>query len=775
MNKIYLMMAILLLGVATLHAQVVVKGKVIDKDTREPVAGASVTIPGSKGGTTTDQTGSFTINVASKPSCVCVSCLGYHQQTCNVSDNGEMIVVLDRTAQVMNELIVTASRGVQLRKDAPVSIQPISSRMIQETKPVLLPEIINKVPGVLMTNLNNEQHSMSIRQPMTTAPYFLYLEDGIPVRPAGVFNHNALIETDIMAVSSIEVVKGPASSLYGSEAIGGAINFITQRPTLNPTLKVGIQGDNYGYLRTQFSGGGYYTKKAGVQVAGFVSRQRDGWQTYSDYDKTALNLRHDLQFSENTSLTVAGSYVKYSTQTAGSVDSAQFYQRKYISNNSFTFRDVYSLRVRATVDHKWSDNSSLMATVFYRDNSIGQFPAYNIKKDAGNASKAHGQINENSLNSYGAVIQQSQKFDWLKSKLVAGITIDYSPNEYWANYALIHRDPATGFMGSYTNRPDSLLTDYNARLLNTAAYMQWQFSPAEKLNVVIGARYDRIDFSYDNHLPPSAYSGAPDEKNGFNNFSPKVGATYEISRYAGVYVNYSRGFSPPTINQLYSGVKVPVLKPAFFNNYETGGWLVLLNNKLSIDWAVYQMDGFNEIVSFRFPDNSTEYRNSGRTVHRGVEYGLTYRPDKQWSLRFGGTNSIHKYEEYEVKNGQNYNGNEMPSAPKFIANAEIGYRPQWLKGFRIQLEWQRVSSYYIDNENKTQYNDKTLFGLSGVSVMNLRAGYQYKIIEVFVNLLNVTDELYAHNASRGAFGNTYTPAAPRLLNMGVQINLGKKN
>jgi outer membrane receptor protein involved in Fe transport len=772
MNKQILMMVVLLLNMLAAEAQVTIRGKVIDKDTHEPVAGASITIPNTNIATVTDHTGAFSVQAAQKPACVCVTCIGYQLQNCSMHHEADMMtILLEKNAQVMNELIVTASRGVQLRKDAPVSIQPITSKTIYETKPVLLPELINKVPGVLMTNLNNEQHSMSIRQPMTTSPYFLYLEDGIPVRPAGIFNHNALIETDIMAVSSIEVVKGPSSSLYGSEAIGGAINFITHRPTADFTAKVGAQWDNYGYMRAQFAAGGYYTKKAGVYVSGFVARQRDGWQTYSDYDKTALNLRNDVQLSKNTQLIISGSYIKYNTQTAGSVDSLQYFQRKYVSNNSFTFRDVYALRARATLDHKWNDNSSFTATVFYRDNSIGQFPAYAIKKDNANPAKAHGQINENSLNSYGMVFQQTQKFDWLKAKLVAGITIDYSPNKYWANYALINRDPATGFMASYENRPDSMLTDYNAKLLNTAAYAQFQFSPVEKLNVVIGARYDRIDFSYDNHLPPSAYSGAPDEKNGFNNFSPKVGATYEISRHAGVYVNYSRGFSPPTINQLYSGVKVPVLKPAYFNNYETGGWLVLLDNKLSFDWAIYQMDGFNEVVSFRFPDNSTENRNSGRTLHRGVEYGITYRPDKQWTIRAGGTNATHEYVEYEVKEGINYDGNKMPSAPSFIANAEIGYRPAWLKGFRINAEWQRISSYFIDNENKYQYNDKTLFGLRGVSVLNLRAGYQYRWVEVFANLMNVTNELYAHNASRGAFGTTYTPAAPRLLNMGLQFHL----
>jgi hypothetical protein len=59
--------------------------------------------------------------------------------------------------------------------------------------------------------------------------------------------------------------------------------------------------------------------------------------------------------------------------------------------------------------------------------------------------------------------------------------------------------------------------------------------------------------------------------------------------------------------------------------------------------------------------------------------------------------------------------------------------------------------------------------------MHLRAGYQYKMVEVFANLLNLTDELYAHNISKGAFGNTYTPAAPRLITMGVQLHFDKKD
>lgn len=98
-----------------------------------------------------------------------------------------------------------------------------------EEKPKLVGDIINRIPGVFWNDLGNEQHSMSIRQPISTNAVYQYLEDGIPIRPLGVFNHNALNENNMNAASGVEVVKGAASSLYGSNAVGGAVNFLTQR------------------------------------------------------------------------------------------------------------------------------------------------------------------------------------------------------------------------------------------------------------------------------------------------------------------------------------------------------------------------------------------------------------------------------------------------------------------------------------------------------------------------------------------------------------------
>ena len=82
----------------------------------------------------------------------------------------------------IEQVVITAGRVAQQRSEAPVAIATVSRRTIEETRAQTMDLLLNKVSGVYNTNLGNEQHSMSIRQPITTKSLFLYLEDGIPIR-----------------------------------------------------------------------------------------------------------------------------------------------------------------------------------------------------------------------------------------------------------------------------------------------------------------------------------------------------------------------------------------------------------------------------------------------------------------------------------------------------------------------------------------------------------------------------------------------------------------
>lgn len=770
-------------------SQRIFKGKIFDGETNEPLVGASIIVPGTSLGVVTTIDGRFELSIPSKTDSLEISYIGYEAKTVSASPH-DLLVALNPSVSNLQQIVVTANREASLRTESPVAISNISPVIINDTKPVLITELINKVPGVVMLNYNNEQHAMSIRQPMGTSAYFLYLEDGLPVRPMGIFNHNALIEMNVLGISGIEVVKGPASSLYGPEAVGGAINFITHRPTAVPTAQVGVQGDQWGYKRFQYSAGGMIGEKIGVYVSGFEAKQRDSWQTYSDYDKSSVNVRLDYFLSNRTKLTAAFSGNEYYSDMAGSVDSIAFYSRQYTSTTNFTYRKVHSQRTRLTMTHQWNDRNETLLTLAYRDNYIEQDPNYAIRWTSGSTT-ALGERNRNSFYSKVALLQHSLKFTFLDATLLAGGSIDYSPTSYWAYTidlaAKLRTDGRSVEQYDIVQEhPDQYLSRYQADLKNYALYSQFGVSPHERLKLTLGIRYDKMAFDYINYLDGGSGNKA------FEQITPKIGATFDLLHDKGLYVNYSQGFSPPGLTSIFrkrqnsSGTGSDFyyhLEPARFNNFEVGGWGAFVDNKVYVDMTLYQMTGRQELLNIRQQDNSTDYQSAGKTLHRGIEYGVTYRPTEEWFFRFGGTNAIHRFEDFElstrsVDDVKNVNGNDMPQSPRWIANSEFTYKPNYLKGFRISLEWQRISRWYQNQVNNVKYEDKGFLGLRGVSYLNLRAGYERKGFEIFANIMNLTDELYANAASRGNSSSdrtSFTPAAPRTVVVGVEYTFRGKN
>ena len=83
---------------------------------------------------------------------------------------------------------------------------------------------------------------MAIRQPITTKPMYLYLEDGVPTRSTGFFNHNALYEVNLPQSGGLEVLKGPGTAMYGSDAIGGVVNVLTRAAPVTPLFDATMEG-----------------------------------------------------------------------------------------------------------------------------------------------------------------------------------------------------------------------------------------------------------------------------------------------------------------------------------------------------------------------------------------------------------------------------------------------------------------------------------------------------------------------------------------------------
>lgn len=743
----------------SLYAQTNIHGKIFDAVNKEAISGA--TILDNKHTVLSDASGNFFIKTAD--TALKISCNGYHISNYYLHGSHANIA-LQPIINELNAVVVSANRTAEKRSEAPIAIAIINKQAIEDTKAQRLDFLLNKVSGVNMINLGNEQHEMSIRQPMTTNNLFLYLEDGIPLRTAAVFNHNALIEMNMTAAKNIEVIKGPSSALYGAEAIAGVVNLITQTPPALPSGYVSAQMNNNGYKRIDAQAG-FTQGKLGFIASGYYANQHNGPIEYSDFHKSATTYRLDYHIDSNTLWTNSVTYIDYYSDMYGALDSAHFAEKNYAAQNIFAYRKVHAFRTRSTIVHHWNTHSTTIATLMYRNNSVVQNPWYAIASyrvggvvnNLFSTDTATGNINNNAFRSYGLFVQHVQQFKFLNSKLIMGSSAEITPQQFRENFIWVKKE--NNNYVSYThNNPDSLLANYTTLVTNMATYAEYDFNIAKGFRLSTALRYDAFKYSFVNLLIGSNVIGGPSSVTDYHKLSPKVGFTYNV-RGIGFYGNYSQGYVPPQITDVFGKSNRTYLKPQNFDNFEIGGWFSLLENKLYIDWSAYLMNGKDEIISVKMPDGTSQSMNAGHTRHKGLEYSLVYTPSQEWLLRFSGTSVKHTFTNY-IANGIKYNNNQMSAAPNFFGNAEVGYKPKYLKGVRLGIEWQNVGKYFQDNLNTRIYK--------GYSVFNIRAGYSKKHYEVWINSLNILNQYYAvlsiYNTNSGY---SYQLGDPRSFTLGV--------
>ncbi|MEM9340637.1 MAG: carboxypeptidase-like regulatory domain-containing protein, partial [Bacteroidota bacterium] len=422
MKKILLSTSILcwVLIPVSLLAQQVVSGTITDKQTGEPLIGAEVFIQQTTNGTVTNSFGEFMMEVPAN-SVIEVRYIGYHPVLIK-EFSSTVKVKLEQAATSLEQVVVSANREKERRSEVPAAISTLSPKVIEETSPNTLDQVLNKIPGVFVTDLANEQHMTSIRQPISTKGLFLFLEDGLPTRPTGVFSHNVMNELNQGAIRSIEVIRGPASSTYGAEAIGGVVNIITQSPSLAPTGRVALRNNSNGLRRADLRASNTFGR-TGIFVGGYYAQRRDGFFEHSDMDKYGLTFKLTHTLSSRTDLNFSITNVDHKTDMTGSLDSASFFNEDVTSTQTFTERTVKALRVQSTVNHDWSNSSNTTVRLFFRDNAVGQIPSYRIRTDR-MTGQVSGTINELAFQSFGGIVQHSKELPSIKGKFIGGVSLD---------------------------------------------------------------------------------------------------------------------------------------------------------------------------------------------------------------------------------------------------------------------------------------------------------------------------------------------------------------
>lgn len=699
------------------------------------------------------------------------------------------------TNQQLEEIVISASREKQERKDVAAAITAISSNEIEQTKPVGLEQLVNNIPGVYMATskaASNEQHFMAARSPITTKALFLFAEDGIPIRPTAVFNHSALLEMNTISIDRIEVVRGPASSIYGSEAIGGSFNFLTKNPTKDLTGALEIEGNDLGIFGLGLELAHQATKNFGFYSGTSYKHRNNGPIEHSNYHKFATTFKGVYDFSSRLKWTNVIDLVDYKSDMTGSISETNYLAENYESSQAFTNRIAKSFRFRSSLDKKWNQTHKTAVHFIYRNNTMDQNPSYRIRQFRNNGQltgAGSGEINSNKFQSYVGLIQHKMNFNFLNAQFIVGASADYSPQDYIANSTSVLVTPSTGVNESFIINRNDYILNYHAAILNTATYTQFEIDATNKLHLTAGLRYDNFKYNYNNKIDQIA--GVNDAQTNYNNIAPKIGANYNFNHNFGIYANIANGFSPPQVSNLYrnrlSNINNQVfnLKPSRFYNYEIGTY-IKPHKSIKASVAIYMLDGKNRLVTTSDEVNGFVSTNAGKTRSYGIEYGINYQVNEEILLSHNGSFSQHKYLEFYNKEGfgsntelVDYSNTDMQIAPSLVGTTRLHYTPKAIKNLGVTAEYELMGKYNMSFENEVDTGNtdsngnaiKTTNVYNGHHVCNLSVSYQYKKAEIWIQALNVFDELYSVRAAYSYGRNQYILGNPRGIHLGLKLSL----
>ena len=755
------------------YAQQHVKGKITDQNGK-PVDLVTIWVADSQKGTMTTGDGTYSMPVAPGTYAIVFSKIGFISEEKKVEIFAEDVTVdiqLQEDTTNLGEVVISASREQQRRSEVPGAISVLDANTIKNTKALGIDQLVNQVPGVFMSTsrvASNEQHFMAVRSPISTRALFLYLEDGLQIRPTSVFNHNALLEMNDVAYKRVEVLKGPASSIYGSEAIGGSFNFITKSPTEKLEASVAAQGNNLGLTRYEFEVSDQTSTNFGFYLGTQHVERNEGPVGHSDYEKSAVTFKTVCDIMPTLRWTAVADIVDYRSDMTGSLSENDYLSENYESDQTFTERDALAFRIRNTLDMRWNSTNKTAFNLIYRDNRMDQNPSFRIRqfREQGQLTgSGSGEVNSNQFRSYVALVQHKKDFSFLKSSLIAGGTVDVSPQDYVAERTNVTVDTETQRNVSFDIQTGDFILNYTADIINYAGFFQYEASPVEDVKITAALRYDRFEYDYENRID----RGVVTANDSYDNIAPKVGVNYNFGVGKGVYANYSQGFTPPQVSTLYRNrFELRDIKPSVYTNYEVGTYLVL-NEKLRLDGAVYLLDGRNTLITLRNDADEFFNTNAGQTQSYGIEYGVRYSPVEKLQIAHNGSYAKHRYITFFDGNARDFSNTDRETAPSLLGTTTLTYT--FSPDFTVSAEHELVGRYNTSLEG--QLEDGSTAEYAGHNVFNLRARYRYKRYEVWAHALNIFDTLYSARASYNRFRseNSYIVGNPFGVHVGAKIYL----
>lgn len=574
--------------------------------------------------------------------------------------------------QKLDEVIITATRTYRQLSSLPLPAQLVSKQELKVVNSVRLNNILNEQTGLI--TVSEFVGGEGIQMQGLDSQYTLVLIDGVPIvgRSAGALD---ISRVSVGNIKQIEIVKGASSSLYGSEALGGVINIITDNPK-----KIGFKGDldyKYSTFNTQDANVNLNYKIEKMSIGAFINRNStDGYNFINAVDVNTVdpntnytfNTKLNFDLTDKTKLYASGRYYTLDQDYSPTED-----LKGKINADEWNAH----LKVNHEYSEKWSSYFEFYATRYKTDQYL------NIIVDNMLDSKSN----------YNELLVRPE------------IRATYNPNDKTSFIGGIGMDHETLDRTDFATKPI-----FNSPFI----FLQYDVNLNDKLNIILGARFD-------SH---SDYE---------SQFSPKVALRYKLNDKLSIKGSVGYGFKAPDFRQLYfnfsnsfggytvlgynivpteipklieegiinpnTGIRVPLsefeneLKPENSIGYNIG-----LNynptSTLRFDLNLFRNDIQDlidtRLVAFKQSGNGVySYLNVNKAYTQGVEFNASWKPNNQLKISGGyqllfakdkdaidyfkrgeAFASIHNMGSIELSK-DDYFG--LPNRSKHMANAKVFY------------------------------------------------------------------------------------------------------
>ncbi len=713
MRKILIAFVVIFLNIGYSHSQILIHGSVSDKVTKEALPGAVVYFPEIHKGTTTDKNGNFKLeNLQAGDFELIVSLIGYENKIIRLRTdtlNKPLTILLKPQIFETQEVIVSANRfslqhenTVEIKSVKIANSDNLSANLIDKLAYTPGVDIISKSPGVekpVIRGLSNTN--------------ILFVDNGIRLENFQ-FSEDHPFMADEFGIDRTEIIKGPASLLYGSDAVGGVIYTVREKPALQNT----ISGD---YNLLYFSNNEGAISNLGIKGANkkLHAGIRAGFNSQKDYfDGNGLQVPNS-RFNQYSLKSNIGFSYKF-----GKTDVYYDMQKMMLGMTVPPAINLVSDNIRKNKNWYQDLSGNVLAVK-------NKFFAHKLMFDADFSYQSNNRKLQTS-----DLMPQFKMVDMTLKTIAYNLKSTYSFSE---KYELI-----SGVQGMYqTNKnadapahiiPDAEVFDFSLYGLLTANF-------TDALHFQAGMRYDF------RNIKTEAETNIAAVNKPYNNFSFSSGLNYQITDEFLVRANIASAHRTPNIAELtqngphgiYYEIGNSTMKTQV--NYEPDISFHLHLNKL-----IFETSGFyNYITDFIYLQKTSELADNGMQIYKysqtdanikGLEGGLKYMPVKFIKL----------YANYSSLIAKKTDGENLPFIPQNKIRSEIKISEKKLSVF--SEPYFSIKSTYAFKQNRFAPLETET---SSYFLLNLSGGFSYKLknnhLDLKLSVKNLLNEKYIDHLS----------------------------